>query len=339
MKRVIIIFSLPILVFCTLICLCLIKSNELDLFLKNLDGYQKELFQIKTDLNSEMLFSSDLKIAEGEWEHWSELGKRNILFWNEFLNTANNLHTSHTSKSSSAISTDINKLLSSLNRSCKGKNVKFDIQNQLENSFLTTTDQVVESFGFGFKSYDGFWPSFDKEEANTIYIQSKIVKEIVQYYLSSFDSESSNLISIKRESAGRTDSLHIQDDLFYPKSQLSSLRSSNLLKSYLFEISFSGKTKNCRTFINQLLPPFSLRTLEVKRKTSNIEQSQINFFESTSNDPDSDILPIIRDISSIFTLEIEYVYDVSKDLSSWLTRELSQMGYANNSLELLNIPK
>ena len=79
--------------------------------------------------------------------------------------------------------------------------------------------------------------------------------------------------------------------------------------------------------------------MQVKRKTSNIEQSQINFFESTSNDPDSDILPIIRDISSIFTLEIEYVYDVSKDLSSWLTRELSQMGYANNSLELLNIPK
>ena len=136
-------------------------------FLKNLDGYQKELFQIKTDLNSEMLFSSDLKIAEGEWEHWSELGKRNILFWNEFLNAANNLHTSHTTKSSSAISTDINKLLSYLNRSCKGKNVKFDIQNQLENSFLTTPDQEVESFGFGFNSYDGFWPSFDKEEANT----------------------------------------------------------------------------------------------------------------------------------------------------------------------------
>ena len=339
MKRVIIIFSLPILVFCTLICLCLIKSNELDLFLKNLDGYQKELFQIKTDLNSEMLFSSDLKIAEGEWERWSELGKRNNIFWNEFLNAPNNLHTSHTPKSSSAISTDINKLLSSLNRSCKGKNVRFDIQNELENSFLATTDQVVESFGFGFESYDGFWPSFDKEEANTIYIQSKIIKEIVQYYLSSFDSESTNLISIKRESAGSTDSLHIQDDLFYPKSELSSLRSSNLLKSYLFEISFSGKTKNCRTFINQLLPPFSLRTLQVKRKTSNIEQSQNNFFESSSNNSDSDILPIIRDISSIFTLEIEYVHDVSKDLSSWLTYELSQLGYANNSLELLNVPK
>ena len=327
------------MVFCALICLCLIKSNELDLFLKDLDGYQKELFQIKTDLNSEMLFSSDLKIAEGEWERWSELGKRNILFWNEFLNAANNLHISHTSKSSSAISTDINKLLSSLNRSCKGKNVKFDIQNQPENSFLTTTDQVVESFGFGFKSYDGFWPSFDKEEANTIYIQSKIIKEIVQYYLSSFDSESTNLISIKRESAGSTDSLHIHDDLIYPNSELSSLRSSNLLKSYLFEISFSGKTKNCRTFINQLLPPFSLRTLQVKRKTSNIEQLQNNFFESTSSNSDSDILPIIRDISSIFTLEIEYVYDVSKDLSSWLTQELSQLGYANNSLELLNFPK
>lgn len=339
MKRFFLIFSLPILIFCTLICLCLIKSNELDLFSKNLNGYQKELFQLRTDLNSEMLFSSDLNIAQGEWEHWSELGKRNIIFWNEFLNTPNNLHTTHTPKSSSAISTDINKLLSSLNRSCKGKNVKFDIQNQLENSFLATPDQVVESFGFGFKSYDGFWPSFDKEEANTIYIQSKIVKEIVQYYLSSFDSESTNLISIKRESAGNTDSLHIQDDLFYPKSKFSSLRSSNLLKSYLFEISFSGKTKNCRTFINQLLPPFSLRSLQVKRKTSNIDQTQNNFFESTSNNTDSDILPIIRDISSIFTLEIEYVYDVSKDLTSWLTQELSQLGYAHDSLELLNVLK
>ena len=151
MKRFFLIFSIPILIFCTLICLCLIKSNELDLFSKSLNGDQKELFQLRADLNSEMLLSSDLKIAQSEWEHWSEQGKRNIIFWNEFLNKPNNLHTTHSSKSSSAISTDINKLLSSLNRSCKGKNVKFDIQNQLENSFLTTPDQVVESFGFGFK--------------------------------------------------------------------------------------------------------------------------------------------------------------------------------------------
>jgi hypothetical protein len=38
-------------------------------------------------------------------------------------------------------------------------------------------------------------------------------------------------------------------------------------------------------------------------------------------------------------MEIEYVYDVSKDLSSWLTQELSQLGYAKDSLELLNVPK
>lgn len=339
MKRVLLIFSLPALLFCLLIGLSLSKTNELDLLTKNLVRHQKDLYQIEADHNLEMLFSSDLKISEHEWEHWSKLGKKNILFWNEFLNSTNNLHTTHTSKSSSAISTDINKLLSSLNRACKGKNVKFNIPNQLENTFLAASEQQNESFGFGFSSYDGFWPSFDKKEANTIYIQSKIVKEIVQYYLSSFNSESTNLISIKRESAGSTDSLHIQDDLFYPKSELSSLRSSNLIKSYLFEISFSGKTENCRSFINQLLPPFSLRALQVKRKTSNIDYSENNFFEVNSNNSDTGILPIIRDITSIFTMEIEYVYDVSIDLTSWLTQEISQFDNPTKSTELLNLLK
>ena len=339
MNRVLLIFSLPTLVFCGLIVLSLNKASEFDLLSKNLDRYQKELFQIRTDLKLEMLFTSDLKIAESEWEHWKKLGKKNILFWNEFLNTTNNLHTTHTTKSSSVISTEINKLLSYLNRSCKGKNVSFNKLNQLESSFTVQPIKAKESFGFGFTSYDGFWPSFDKKEANTIYIQSKIIKEFVQYYLSSFDSESTNLISIKRESAGSTDSLHIQDDIFYPKSDASSLRSSNLIKSYLFEISFSGETRNCRSFINQLLPPFSLRTLHVTRKTSNMDQYESNFPETNSTNSDSGILPIIRDITSIFTMEIEYVYDVSNDLSGWLTEELSHFGNPTKCAELLSFLK
>ena len=336
MKRALLIFSLPTLVFCGLILLSLNKTSELELVSKNLESYQNELFQIRTDLKSELLFSSDLRIAETEWEYWTKLGNENILYWNEFLNSANNLHTSHTTKSSSVISTEINKLLSYLNRSCKGKNVTFDVPNQLENSFIVQPIQSKESFGFGFTSYDGFWPSFDKREANTIYIQSKIIKEIIQYYLSSFDSESTNLISLKRESAGSTDSLHIRDDIFYPKSESSSLRSSNLIKSYLFEITFSGKTRNCRSFINQLLPPFSLRTLQVSRKTGNIDQLESNLAETKSNKTDSGILPIIRDITSIFTMEIEYVYDASNDLSGWLTEELSHFGNPTKCSELLS---
>ena len=339
MKQVLYIFSLPALLLCGLIVLSLNKTSELDLLSKNLDGYQKELFQIKTDLKLEMLFSSDLRIAESEWEHWTKLGKKNILFWNEFLNATNNLHTSHTTKSSSVISTEINKLLSYLNRSCKGKNVTFDIPNQFENSFSDAPIEKKESFGFGFTSYDGFWPSFDKREANTIYIQSKIIKEVVQYYLSSFDSESTNLISVKRESAGSTDSLHILDDIFYPKSESTTLRSSKLIKSFLFEISFSGKTKNCRSFINQLLPPFSLRNLHVSRKTSNTDQIESNFVETNSNNTDSGILPIIRDITSIFTMEIEYVYDASNDLSGWLTEELRHFDNPTKCSELLSLLK
>ena len=192
MKQLLYIFSLPALLLCGLIVLSLNKKSELDLLSKNLDSHQKELYQIRTDLKLEMLFSTDLRIAESEWEYWTKLGKKNILFWNEFLNSINNLHTSHTTKSSSVISTEINKLLSYLNRSCKGKNVTFDKANQLENSFSVAPIDKKESFGFGFTSYDGFWPSFDKKEANTIYIQSKIIKEIVQYYLSSFNSESTN---------------------------------------------------------------------------------------------------------------------------------------------------
>ena len=64
MKRALLIFSLPTLVFCGLILLSLNKTSELDLLSKNLESHQNELFQIRTDLKSELLFSSDLRIAK-----------------------------------------------------------------------------------------------------------------------------------------------------------------------------------------------------------------------------------------------------------------------------------
>ena len=71
-----------------------------------------------------------------------------------------------------------------------------------------------------FSAYDGFWPSFSKEEAKSIGVQAKIIKELVEFITQSAgESKGLSIIEILRESAGTVDQSHIEDDQFVVGSE------------------------------------------------------------------------------------------------------------------------
>jgi len=190
-------------------------------------------------------------------------------------------------------------------------------------------------YGFGFSAYDGFWPSFDREESNNLLKQAKAIKELCQFLLDSYETnENFGLLSIKRESAGDEDSKHIGENQYVTKPEVKLLRDSGLIDSYIFEVVFTGKTQNIRSFINQLRPPYSLRSIKVERPIVVDNQTGTNFFEDSPNLGQTDILPIIRDITSTFTIIVEYVFAVPSDLITQIQEDLSE-GFERNELEVV----
>ena len=106
--------------------------------------------------------------------------------------------------------------------------------------------------------------------------------------------------------------------------------------SYIFEVVFTGKTQNIRSFINQLRPPYSLRSIKVERPSSVDNQAGTNFFEDSPNSGQTDILPIIRDITSTFTIIVEYIFVGPSDLITQIEKDLSK-GFERKELEVVPV--
>ena len=121
--------------------------------------------------------------------------------------------------------------------------------------------------------------------------------------------------------AGSEDKKHIGDSHYVNTNQTTYLRDGKLVASHVFEISFIGKTRNCRTFINQLRAPYSLRSLRVMREEKTDTENQSDSFNNEEVG-ESGILPIVRDISSKFTLEIEYIYKSQSSLHNRVSKIL-----------------
>ena len=323
MKKVIFLFSLPGIIFVTLLILSFVTKNNNEVKVKELNDLQKQLISITKELEIEELFSGDLNLANVDLRSLSQRYNKQKKFWDEFINKDLNLAQAHTAKSSSSVNTEINKLLSYLTRTFDGRNIKFGNSFSNELAPFAPESQKVKNFGFGFAAYDGFWPSFNKDEANIIFIQAKIIKELCDFLLGSFDpGESFSLLSIRREPAGEEDKKFIGETLYANTSQCYLLRDSKLVDSYVFELSFTGKTKNCRTFINQLRPPYCLRSLRVQRQDLEDSDKQQISMSTQETSMRSEILPIIRDITSVFTLVVEYAHGAKTNVLQEVSTEL-----------------
>jgi len=325
MKRIVLLFSLPVMVFLVLLLFSFSFQDRVQEKLKTLEKLDKDIIETDANLEIENLFANDLSLATEDFEDITRRVIAQKKFWNEFVNPDLNIVTNHGIKSSSGVNTEINKLLSFLNRTFDSRKVKLGFSNLSETNFFTPQNQQPKRYGFGFTAYDGFWPSFEKQEANDLLKQAKIIKEMCEFLLDSFDAnENFNLITIKRETAGSEDNKHIGDNLYAKNSDTHLLRESGLVQSYVFEISFTGKTQNCRSFINQLRPPYTLRSLKAYRNVLLDVENRQDSFEEPSPSNETDILPIIRDITSTFTVVVEYVFAGPVDINNQIQNDLTK---------------
>ncbi len=323
MKALLIAMGCCALVFVTQAILAFLESRQIGVLREEQEETLERLSSLRAEEDMEKYTPKDLEIALSEWKGWTALAKEQSLFWKEFLNHEENAHLNHQQKSSSTINTEISRFLSQLSRLCEQEKVKFGVGAFNPSPFLDDAPEPPK-FGFGFSGYDGFWPSFDKEEANKLAIQAKIIKSLVEYLLNSYDeTETLHLLSIKRESVGETDAKHIKDDLLILQQEEMLLRREGFVGSYVFETSFAGKTRNARSFVNQLRPPFSLRSIRVSRQ--NEDKGAAGGFFSANKSSDQEILPIIRDITSIFTMQVEYVFFADADLKTHLSQRIPRI--------------
>ena len=286
-----------------------IRENELENLYEKTEKQLEDLVEIKTKLFLENSLEGDLALATSENKILLDRFKTHTNYWEHFLNPLDNVYLSHTPQSASGVNAYLNRLLPSLKNRCITNGVKPSVSNAV---FLGDELTKSKEFGFGFSAYNGYWPSFDKSEASLIEIQAKIVNQIIDALASStVDGQLLELEFVKREAVGITDKKYIANDLVGSISNQLLLRSSPILESYRFQLSFVGRTENARSFINQLRPPLSVRKIEAIRTTNYGENTIEDFNSSSTTDVgDSDILPIIRDIKTRFIIDLEYVYKI-----------------------------
>jgi hypothetical protein len=232
-------------------------------------------------------------------------------------------------------------LYSSLRDLCSSNNITFK-QATLSNSITnfgdpTTVDE--EKYGFGLSSYDGFWPSFSKQEAKLLGVQSKIIATMVEYLANSSDEKYAiTLVQIQRESAGSVDSNHIGDDELSSQNYESNLiRYEDKIGSFAFTVSFQSHTSHARSFINQLRTPFLVRDIKVNRSTISNESILAPGFASPFGEEEqkkSLQLPIVKDVKSTFTLLIEYIYEIDRDFENFILENIKSFDIDEDVLKL-----
>ncbi len=320
-----------IFVFSTLLAWAIISKNNLS---DNNDEFNNILDQSQ-ELEDKILHSRIIKhdLSESilEKEHALKLVRDTINFKQDLISEQDNLIYKYQNKSASMINGEINRLLPSLRNRCKDAGVTItEPKNQGAFSFDDSSEKNNE-YGFGFTAYDGFWPNFDKTEANLLGLQSAIIKEVVDFITAAANGNSLKIYSIKREAVGDTDKKHIGSEELVT-SNLKLFGHLKNVKSLMFEVKFTGKTNQARTFLNQLRPPYCIVNFSSFRKTEDRTNEIDSGFISTSRvDKKTDILPIIHDIDSQFTFVFEYIYHIE-----YSTEKLFQIlkdQFANKEIE------
>ena len=135
-------------------------------------------------------------------------------------------------KTPESVNADITRLFTTLRfpLHCFRGRTSSESSNSPTIGFGNPNKMPENNYGFGFSAYDGFWPSFSKEEAKSIGVQAKIIKELVEFITQSAgESKGLSIIEILRESAGTVDQSHIEDDQFVVGSETQLLLREKIL--------------------------------------------------------------------------------------------------------------
>lgn len=324
-------FFVSILIVCVLVFSSLqfvsCNSDEnLESLISSISNESRKTDSQKADLLLYEGLAEESSAAMEDLVTLAEVEKEQHRFWNTILNSSQNIYSDWKIKSPESINADITRLYSNLNDTCKSNNVYFEQStNNAVNVFGNTKDAPDKKYGFGLSSYDGFWPSFSKEEAQLLGIQSKIIASMVEFLAESSDSKHKiTLMEILRESVGKEDSQHIASDIL-PVMQTRNklIRFNDGIKSFAFLIKFKSHTSHARSFINQLRPPFLLRDLQVNRSenafVSTSGQAVVPNPFSNEVQANQQPLPIVQNVESVFTLLVEYIYEVDRDFETFIT--------------------
>ena len=312
--------------------------SSINIEAKVVQAYEEDL------LHYEGLFE-DSESAKHDLKALAEVEKDQQRFWYGILNQNQNIFSTWKNKSSESINADLTRLYSRLRDTCSDNNIDLgDEEITNLDPFGGKNDNNEIKYGFGLSSYDGFWPSFSKEEAKLLGIQSKIVAMFVEYLSESASAEHRiKLIQILREPVGKEDSQHIATDkLTYTNLPSKLVRFGDGIKSFAFLIKFKGHTSHARSFINQLIPPFLLRDLVVSRSLEGIQERTNSapsspFSNNINIENTKTPLPIVQNVESTFTLLIEYIYEVNRDFEPSLTKLLNNEKKDKGSEEVLKI--
>ncbi len=316
---------LCVLVFASLQLVSCNSEENLESILSSISSESSKINVLKGDLLLYEGLAEESKAAIEDLQALAKIEKEQHRFWNTILNSSQNIYSEWKTKSPESINADITRLYSNLNDTCKNNNVYFEQnENIAVNIFGNTKETVEKKYGFGLSSYDGFWPSFSKEEAQLLGIQSKIIASLVEFLAESSDSKHKiTLIGLFRESVGKEDSQHIASDILPAlKTKNKLIRFNDGIKSFAFLIKFKSHTSHARSFINQLRPPFLLRDLIISR-SENASTATTGITEPNRFTNEAQIkqqpLPIVQNVDSVFTLLIEYVYEVDRDFETFIT--------------------
>ena len=200
-----------------------------------------------------------------------------------------------------------------------------------EGKYGPYTIEIPEDFAFGFDRFK--FESEVPEDSKEISILDK-QRDILDYLLGVlYSTDPKAILSVKRHSAKESGGDNINE--FYNDSSIFKIGSSvtskveGAIETLPFEISFSGKTKTLRNFINRLIEferPIVVRSINVSRPNETINRKLYKEAEEGQEFLTSEELemlkekektePVVTENISDFTLVLEYIEIVlPKDLS------------------------
>lgn len=318
---------ISLIIFSVLFYLNLSVKNTLVVTEEDINRANQKLDSINEELALYSSLDSDHKIAFDDLSNLALIEKNQKVFWKSILNFNENHFLKWKKLTPEAVNAEITKLFTNLRNQCKNSELSLPSEKStLDSGFSNMSETVLETYGFGLSSYDGFWPNFDEDESKNLDIQGKIIKQLVGFLCNSTDDAYPiSLLQIKREAVGTTDQKHIASDMINLDEKTSFLLRSNLdLKSFVFEMKFRCHTSHARSFVNQLRPPFLIRNFKVERLLEDSQSSSFQgglgtspFGDENEGEPSAKkLLPIVTDVKSDFTILIEYLISPRKGISA-----------------------
>jgi hypothetical protein len=310
-----------IAIFITLLLYSFNYSDETERLIISIKQSQNEIDGHSNKILPFLGLEYDLAAAREDQDRLALIERDQNRLWKKVLSPDSNIAINWDPKDTDSINSILSRQYTQLRELCRKNNIILPGSQSSNpgNPFPLTNNPPRAEFGFGFKAYDGNWPTFTAEEAQRLGMQMEIIRQIVEFLSkSSTDGHSLRLISILREPVGPMDDKNIGDDklsLAECKSKL--LKPHRIVDSMCFKITFVGITSHARTFMNQLTEPYLLRDFEADRDTTNnTSVSYPGIPDGISPDPgqkDSSELPIVQDVRSKYSFLIEYVTDVDRD--------------------------